>query len=109
MSARGRHEEAIAEARKAQELDPLSLGINLGLGTAHYLARRFDKTIELYRKALKFDQHASGYALMGAALLQQGRIGNAIAQLEKAVELDPGNAGYAAELGNAYAVVSVPE
>jgi eukaryotic-like serine/threonine-protein kinase len=51
----GRLDEAIAEARKARELDPLSLPINENLGDILYLARRHDEAIEQLRKTLELD------------------------------------------------------
>jgi len=36
----------MAETRKAQQLDPLSLSVNSGMESLLWLARRFDKAIE---------------------------------------------------------------
>ena len=49
----GRHEEAIAEMKRALETDPLSLVINANLGQAYYYARRYDEAIEQCRKTLE--------------------------------------------------------
>ena len=38
-------EEAVAEEKRALELDPLSLVINRDLGDAFYLARQYDAAI----------------------------------------------------------------
>jgi tetratricopeptide (TPR) repeat protein len=51
----GRHSEAIAELRRAQELDPLSLIINTDLGYAYYLARQYDAAFQQYQKVLAVD------------------------------------------------------
>src|SRR6202011_6163744 len=48
----GRDTEAIAEARRAQELDPLSLSINTALGRCYYYAHQYDQAIEQYQKTL---------------------------------------------------------
>jgi len=42
LSALGRHEEALAEVRKAQEIDPLSHLINDAMGFCYWNSRRFD-------------------------------------------------------------------
>jgi TolB-like protein/Tfp pilus assembly protein PilF/predicted Ser/Thr protein kinase len=51
----GRLDEAIAEARKARELDPLSLPINENVGDILYLARRYAEAIDQLRKTLDLD------------------------------------------------------
>jgi serine/threonine protein kinase/Tfp pilus assembly protein PilF len=51
----GRYDEAIAETRLAQQLDPLSLMINVVLGRAYYAAQRYDEAIAQYKKALELN------------------------------------------------------
>ena len=51
----GRFDEAIAEGKRAVELDPLSPIINADLGITLYLARRYDDAIEQLRKTLVID------------------------------------------------------
>ncbi len=51
----GRQEEAVAAARRAQEIDPLSVIINHVLAFNLYAARRFDEAIVQYRKTLEVD------------------------------------------------------
>jgi len=50
----GRFDEAIAEVKRAVELDPLSLIINSDLGNTYYNARRYDEAIEQLRKPWKW-------------------------------------------------------
>jgi len=50
LSAQGRHDEAIAEMKRAQELDPLSPIIATDLGFAYYLAGKNDQALETYAK-----------------------------------------------------------
>jgi tetratricopeptide (TPR) repeat protein len=52
-----RYPEEIAEARRGQELDPLSAFSNMELGEALYQARRYDEAIEQIRKTFELDQH----------------------------------------------------
>jgi adenylate cyclase len=49
------HDRAVEAARKAQELDPVSMFANHFLGHALYFARRYDEAIAIYRKVLKLD------------------------------------------------------
>jgi tetratricopeptide (TPR) repeat protein len=51
----GRADEAIAEARRAQEADPVSLVVRANAGMVLYLCRRYDDAIEQCRSALKMD------------------------------------------------------
>jgi tetratricopeptide (TPR) repeat protein len=51
----GRFDEAISEAKRARELDPLSLPINENVGDILYLARRYTEAEEQLRKTLELD------------------------------------------------------
>src|SRR6185503_9828163 len=51
----GRFDEAIAEAKRAQQLDPLSLILNENLGDVLLLARRYDEAEAQLRKTLELD------------------------------------------------------
>lgn len=50
LSAQGRHEEALAEIRLAQDIDPTSPRVNLYVGTLLLAARRFDEGVAQLRK-----------------------------------------------------------
>ena len=56
----GRFEEAIAEMRRAQELDPLSVETNKTLGAVLFWAGRTDEAIAQYKKTLELDPDAAG-------------------------------------------------
>ena len=49
------HDEAIAEAKAARKLDPLSLIINSAVGRVYMFARRFDEAIESLLLTLEID------------------------------------------------------
>ncbi|MEE8201568.1 MAG: protein kinase, partial [Candidatus Acidoferrales bacterium] len=53
LQSLGRHEKAIAEATRAQELDPFSWVIAGNLGGSYYHARRYDEAIEHFRRQLQ--------------------------------------------------------
>jgi TolB-like protein len=55
LAVRGRFDEAIAEMRRALEVDPLSLIINTNLGYIYFQARRYDQAIEQFRQTLVMD------------------------------------------------------
>jgi serine/threonine protein kinase/Tfp pilus assembly protein PilF len=88
LLALGRFEEAIAEGKRAIELDPLSPIINADLGQNLYVARRYDKAIAQLRKTLEIDPtfYYAHYNL-GMALQRKGDVPAAIAEYTKAQQL----------------------
>ena len=52
LKTRQRFEESLAEAQRAQELDPLSPEIVSQVGTDYLFTRRYDESIAQYQKAL---------------------------------------------------------
>ncbi len=55
LGPEGRHEEAIAELKRAQNLDPLSPIINSDLGYAYFLAGQYDEAYRQYQKVRASD------------------------------------------------------
>jgi serine/threonine protein kinase/tetratricopeptide (TPR) repeat protein len=99
----GRHGEAMASIRRAQELDPLSLIISGDTGMILYLARRYDEAIEQCRRTLEMDQNFFRARLwLGRAYEQKGMYEEAIAEFLKARQLDD-NPITLAWIGHAYA------
>jgi len=105
LSWAGRLDEAMAEIKKAQELDPLSLIINTDLGLIHYFAERYDQAIEQYRKTLEIDPNffVTRLALSGA-YEQKGMFQEAISELQQALALSGNSTLVLAELGRVYAM-----
>src|SRR6476660_8134571 len=88
LVALGRFDEAIAEGKRAIELDPLSPIINADLGQILYVARRYDEAIAQLRKTLEIDPtfYYAHYNL-GMALQRKGDLPAAIAEYTKAQQL----------------------
>jgi TolB-like protein/DNA-binding winged helix-turn-helix (wHTH) protein/Tfp pilus assembly protein PilF len=59
-SALGRHDEAIAAARRAKELDPVSAAVGQDLGWYLYFARRYDEAALAFERALELDPNDVG-------------------------------------------------
>jgi eukaryotic-like serine/threonine-protein kinase len=75
----GRVDEAVAEAQRSWELEPLSLIGTYSVGLAHYFARRYDAAAEYARKALEIDANfPSGRRLLGQVYAAQGRSAEAL-------------------------------
>ena len=105
LASVGRCDDAIAEIKRAQELDPLSLIINTGVGRQFYYARRYNETIEHCLKTLEMEPNfAPAHWFLGQAYIQKGKYQKAIAELQKAVKLSGGRNLMLASLGYAYAV-----
>jgi tetratricopeptide (TPR) repeat protein len=103
LAAVGRHEQARAESKTAQELDPLSPLILVDSGWVHYLARDYDETIAINRKVLDMDpNYWPALRDLGVAYEKVGRFPEAVAALEKARTIDP-NPSILEMLGGAYA------
>jgi TolB-like protein/Tfp pilus assembly protein PilF len=84
LAARGRSAEASAAAERAYDLDPLCLVVNTSAALVRYLARDFEPAIERCRDTLDMDDRfAPARRLLAAALLQAGRAGEAMTELER--------------------------
>src|SRR6266446_8688653 len=85
----GQFEDAIAELKRALELDPLSVIINADVGTVLTSARRYDEAIEQLRKTLEMDPslYYAHYNL-GEALEMKDLTENAIAEYQRAIGLN---------------------
>jgi serine/threonine protein kinase/TolB-like protein/Tfp pilus assembly protein PilF len=101
----GRHEEAIAEQKRALELDPLSLLTNMALGAEFLSARQNDQAIEQERKTLEMDPNfITARLFLGYAYLQKSMYREGTAEFEKALAISPGNAVLLSGLGQVYAL-----
>ena len=101
----GRNSEGIAELKKAQSLDPLSLIISADLADALCIAHRYDESVQQSQKTIEMDPHfAVAHYQLGQALEQKHRHDEAIAEFRRAIELSGGNTTFESNLANAYAV-----
>src|SRR5438034_8431625 len=89
LLAVGEFDRAIAELRRAQQLDPLSLIINADLGVAFATARRYDEAIAQLRKTIEMDpRFYYAHWNLGVALELKGKLREALAEYKEAAELD---------------------
>ena len=100
----GRHEEAIAEIKRAQQLDPLSVIINTIAGLRFHWARRYDEAVEQLRKTLEMDPNfAVAHHWLAQVYEQMGQHESAIAEHQKAITASGASSYAVAALGHAYA------
>lgn len=84
----GRFDEGIAEMKRAQELDPLSLIINSDLGFDYIIARRYDEAIEQLRTTIEMDPgFYYAHWNLGQAFQLKGNLPQAIAEYHHAQHL----------------------
>jgi TolB-like protein/Flp pilus assembly protein TadD len=102
-----RLEAAREAAFRALELDPDSPEGHRALGSYHYYGHRdYQQALEEYSLAAKrLPNDSLIVAEIGWVRRRQGRFDEAIAGLEKALELDPRNAYLASELADTYRFV----
>jgi TolB-like protein/DNA-binding winged helix-turn-helix (wHTH) protein/Flp pilus assembly protein TadD len=98
-----RYDEALAEMRKAESLDPLSLIINADLAELLALAHSYDESIQQSRKTIEMDPNFGlAHNHLGQAYLQKHMNDEAVAELQKAVQLSGGSPTCIANLARAY-------
>lgn len=103
--ARGRTGESISVAKRATEIEPLSLPANMNVSWQYHWARQYDLAVEHLRKLLEMDPNfEQGRWGLGLAYEQKGMFEEAAAELQKAIALSGGNPVYVAALGHTYAV-----
>ncbi|MGH7567612.1 MAG: protein kinase domain-containing protein [Gemmatimonadales bacterium] len=107
LTRRGRSTEAIREASRAAELDPLSAQVLETYGEAHLFARQYERAVAQYRKALELEPtRPQSHQRLALAYFQQNKFADAIREFQTALDLlgGRGRTSYTlAELGHAYA------
>jgi len=84
----GQFDRAIAEVKRAVELDPVSSIIHADLGSVYTMARRYDEAIEQFRNVLELDpQFYWAHRQLGLALELKGAPGEALIEYQRALKL----------------------
>ena len=96
--------DAIAEVRRAQELDPLSPMVNSDLGWYLLYGGQTAEAIAQFRKTLEFDANSvSAHRGLGIALSQDGHHDEALTHLKQALNLSENSPVILGHIGAAYA------
>ncbi len=104
LSEMGRHAQALAEIRAAQELDPVSDTTILAVGWTLFYARDYNQAIEQCRKVLELDPRSvSARDCVASAHLETGAFDQAIAEYRTLVTLTGKDPLRLSSLGCAYA------
>ena len=87
LSNVGRPDEALPYAKRAAELDPSTTPGQVAY--AYFLARQYDKAIELFREVLeKRPDSAQPHILLGETYVAKGMHNEGVAEIQKGVDLD---------------------
>lgn len=88
LRAMGRFDEAMAESRKAQQLDPVSLSVNTQMGSLLYVSGRFDEAIEQLLQVVELDaNYPNSHFYLGLAYEAKGMYDEAIREYDLAISL----------------------
>ena len=101
LSAVGRHQEALQENRKAQELDPISCAIRMQGAWTLYMAREYKAAQQQAHKTLQMEPNfAPAHFVLALTYERMGRPKEAIAAFEKTRSLSGDNPATIAGLGH---------
>ncbi len=101
----GRFPEAMEEAKKAQQIDPLSLAINTTLVGRYRDLGQYSQAIDASRRTLEMDRNfGPAHISLGSVYEGQGMWPHPIGEYQKAVELSHNSAPALASLGHAFGV-----
>jgi TolB-like protein/Tfp pilus assembly protein PilF len=105
LSNLGRHEEAIAEATRARELDPVFLLVRAIEGMFLHHAGRNTEAAAVLQQALELDQNFwVTHLTLGKVYLQQRKYADAITEFSKARDLSHGNSETIAGIAGTHAL-----
>ncbi len=105
LVAMGRFDEATAEMKKAQKLDPFSLVVNSALAFSYHYGRRYDLAIEQYQKVIEMEPgFVVGHYGLGLAYEQKKEYELAQAEFERVIALLGGETDAIAAIGHVQAM-----
>ena len=104
LSLIGRNSQAIAEMKKAENLDPVSPVVNADLAELLLIAQLPDESIQQSRKTIEMNPgFAFAHNQLAQAYIQKHMFGEAIEELQEAFKLAGNNPIFVANLARAYA------
>lgn len=105
LSVMGRHTEALAEIKRAEELDPLNMYAKSDEGGALHSAYRFDEAIRQLQHVIELQPDFSfAHYLLGMSYAMKGMYPEAIAEYQKFSSLEGETTEEQIYLGYSYAV-----
>jgi adenylate cyclase len=87
----GRHDDAMPLGKRAVELDPLSLLMNMTPALVFYLSRQYDRAVEVLQKIIDLEPNfLAAHSVLGNAYAQAGMFEHAMAEYQKVLGLSKG-------------------
>lgn len=110
LSSLDRPAEALRQAERARELDPISTSISTNLGATLYYARKFSQAVSQFQKALELNPNAAGvHAHLGMAFEQQQQYELSLAAFQRALALAGDNVQMKLRLARNLALAGRPD
>jgi len=104
LAGLGRAPDAVREAQRARELDPLCLVVGTSAAWTQFMAGDYEAAIDTCRIVLDMKPHfPPATRVLGASLMQMGRAAEGIAEMEAAAANAPANPVLLAWLAHAKA------
>jgi serine/threonine protein kinase/Tfp pilus assembly protein PilF len=89
-SALGKSRDAVGEMKRAQELDPLSMGAIMDRAWTLYIAQAYDEATEQCKRDLDTSpSYGFAHSVLGMIALEHGQRELALSETRKGVEVDP--------------------
>jgi serine/threonine protein kinase/Tfp pilus assembly protein PilF len=105
LVSRGRLQDALAEVRLAEQLDPFSLVVVTNVGWTLSYNRRWEEAIAAYRRALALDPtYVQARRRLADALMQAGRLEEAGHEVRRVVEMTRRSASSLGLLADLHAI-----
>jgi TolB-like protein/Tfp pilus assembly protein PilF/predicted Ser/Thr protein kinase len=105
-----RFDDGIAENKRAQQLDPLSSVANMLLGQSLYYAHRYDEAIDQLRTTVDLSpDNWVAHDLLGWCYEVKGDLAQALAEFQRARQIENSIAEPLASLGRGYAMLGKTE
>ena len=109
LDSLGRFEDALREKRRALELDPLSLSINVSIATSYWFMGKVPEALRSIYDALEMDKNfPPALLLLGFVNELSGNLSQSIDNLEQALEIDDAPT-IEASVGRAYALAGLTD
>ena len=106
LAATDQMDKAMVEVQKAQELDPLSIIMNMAAAQVFLYAGHYDRVLEQCQMALDLNPNFFlAYYFRGRAYERKGMLPQAIAEFQRANTLFPGNPTLMMALGGSHALL----